>query len=177
MIGRVVSNKLEKTVTILVESRKTHPLYKKTYAWSKRYLVHDEMGAQMGDIVRVVKSRPFSKRKHWLVTKILGRDIVPMSEEALKAESEEAIAEVMLEEKETASAESSGESKEEAVEAAVEIETAKPEKQKAEKKAAKVKKVVDNEKEESTEKVSKASLRVKVGKKETKEVTVKKGDK
>lgn len=101
MIGRVVSNKTAKTVTVLVESRKSHPLYKKTYAWSKKYLVHDEIGAQMGDLVDIKKSRPFSKRKHWIVTKIVGKDIVPMNEAKLKAASQEDIEEVMPVEAET----------------------------------------------------------------------------
>jgi len=101
MIGRVVSNKTAKTVTVLVESRKSHPLYKKTYAWSKKYLVHDEMGAEMGDIVDIKKSRPFSKRKHWMVVKIVGRDIVPMNEAALKEVSQDVIEEVMQVEVET----------------------------------------------------------------------------
>jgi small subunit ribosomal protein S17 len=101
MIGRVVSNKTAKTVTVLVESRKSHPLYKKTFAWSKKYLVHDEIGAQMGDIVDIKKSRPFSKRKHWMVAKIVGRDIVPMNEEALKEVSQDVIEEVMPVEVET----------------------------------------------------------------------------
>lgn len=100
MIGRVVSTKMNKTVTVLVESRKTHRMYKKTYAWSKKYLAHDEKDSQMGDIVQIIKCRPISKRKHWMVTKVLGKDIVPMSEEALKAEAANVIAEVMPEEKE-----------------------------------------------------------------------------
>jgi SOS response regulatory protein OraA/RecX len=49
----------------------------------------------MGDIVDIKKSRPFSKRKHWMVTKIVGKDIVPMNEEALKEVSQEVIEEVM----------------------------------------------------------------------------------
>lgn len=100
MIGRVVSDKTALTVTVLVESRKTHLLYKKSYAWSKKYLVHDELGAKMGDLVEIVKTRPYSKRKHWKVTKVVGKDIVPMSEEALKEVSKEVIEEVMPEEKE-----------------------------------------------------------------------------
>lgn len=99
MVGRVVSTKMQKTVTVIVESRKTHPLYKKTYAWSKKYLAHDELGAEMGDIVNIVKSRPISKNKHWIVTKITGRDIVPMNEEALKAKANEVIAEFMPDDK------------------------------------------------------------------------------
>jgi small subunit ribosomal protein S17 len=106
MIGRVVSNKTAKTVTVLVESRKSHPLYKKTYAWSKKYLVHDEIGAEMGDIVDIKKSRPFSKRKHWMVAKIVGRDIVPMNEEALKEVSQDVIEEVMPVEEEAERVES-----------------------------------------------------------------------
>jgi small subunit ribosomal protein S17 len=105
MIGRVVSDKTTKTVTVLVGSRKAHPLYKKTYAWSKKYLVHDEVGAVMGDIVEIKKSRPFSKRKHWMVVKVVGRDIVPMNEEALKEMSQEDIAEVMPSETEEAEVE------------------------------------------------------------------------
>lgn len=105
MIGRVVSTKTQKTVTVIVESRKTHPLYKKTYAWSKKYLVHDETGAQMGDLVQIEKSRPFSKRKHWQVIKVVGRDIVPMNEEALKEVSQEVIEEVMPAEEEAVESE------------------------------------------------------------------------
>jgi small subunit ribosomal protein S17 len=100
MNGRVVSNKTQKTVTVLVESRKTHPLYKKTYARSKKYLVHDEVGAAVGDLVEIQKSRPFSKRKHWQVIKVVGRDIVPMNEEKLKEMSQEDIEEVMPEQPE-----------------------------------------------------------------------------
>jgi small subunit ribosomal protein S17 len=132
MIGRVVSDKTEKTVTVLVESRKTHPLYKKTYAWSKKYLVHNEVGAVIGDVVTIEKCRPISKRKHWIVTKVVGRDIVPMNEEALKKVSQEDIEEVMPEEKEEETVES--EQPQLVVEEAV-----KEEKPKEVKKAKKVK--------------------------------------
>lgn len=132
MIGRVVADKLEKTVTVLVESRKTHPLYKKTYAWSKKYLVHNEVGAVMGDLVNIEKCRPISKKKHWQVMKVVGRDIVPMSEQALKEVSQEVIEEVMPEEKPA----------EEVIESeqmAVEKEETKVEKPKAVKKVKKAK--------------------------------------
>jgi small subunit ribosomal protein S17 len=100
MIGRVVSAKMQKTVAVLVEGKKTHPLYKKTYVWSKKYLVRDEIGAKLGDIVIVEETKPISKRVHWKVIKILGADVVALGEAAMKQVEEEAIAEVMPEEKE-----------------------------------------------------------------------------
>lgn len=136
MNGRVVSDKTAKTVTVLVESRKSHPLYKKTYAWSKKYLVHDEVGAVMGDLVEIKKSRPFSKRKHWMVVKVIGRDIVPMNEEALKVMSQEDIEEVMPEQSEDG--EQKTENGKEKVKAEVVVEEKTVEK-KALKKAKKVK--------------------------------------
>lgn len=96
--GRVVSTKMEKTVTVLVESRKTHPLYKKTYGWSKKYLVDDQIGVSLGDIVEIVKVAPVSKRKHFRITKVIGKDLVALGEAHLKEKTEEAIARVMPEE-------------------------------------------------------------------------------
>lgn len=95
MIGRVVSTKMQKTATVLIEGKKTHPLYKKTYVWSKKYLVHDEMGAKLGDVVRIAPTRPISERKHFKIVKILGKDEVALGEAAMKKVEEEAIAEVM----------------------------------------------------------------------------------
>ncbi|MBI2593581.1 30S ribosomal protein S17 [Candidatus Daviesbacteria bacterium] len=100
MIGRVVSTKMQKTAAVLIEGKKTHPLYKKTYVWSKKYLVHDEMGAKLGDVVSIAPTRPISKRKHFKIIKILGKDEVALGEAAMKRVEEEAIAEVMPEEKE-----------------------------------------------------------------------------
>lgn len=99
MIGRVVSTKMQKTAAVLIEGKKTHPLYKKTYVWSKKYLVHDEMGAKLGDVVSIAPTRPISKRKHFKIIKILGKDEVALGEAAMKRVEEEAIAEVMPEEK------------------------------------------------------------------------------
>ena len=100
MIGRVVSAKMQKTVAVLVEGKKTHPLYGKSYVWSKKYLVRDEIGAKLVDVVVIEETRPISKRVHWKVTKIVGTDIVALGEAAMKQVEEEAIAEVMPEEKE-----------------------------------------------------------------------------
>lgn len=99
MQGRVVSAKMPKTVTVLVEHRKTHPLYGKSVRRSKRYLVHDGLGAILGDVVQILQTRPMSKNKHFKVGKIVGRDMEAIVEEQLKMEAEKAIAEVMPEEK------------------------------------------------------------------------------
>ena len=101
MIGRVVSVKMQKTVAVLVESRKTHPLYKKSFLRTKKYLVDDPLGAKLGQIVEFEKTRPISKRKHWQIKKVLGMDVVALGTETLKIEAAEAIAEVLPEEKET----------------------------------------------------------------------------
>lgn len=69
MSGRVVSDKMDKTVTVLVERRVMHPLYKKFIRRSKRYAAHDEQNlCREGDLVRIVECPPISKRKTWQVT-------------------------------------------------------------------------------------------------------------
>ncbi len=66
--GKVVSDKQDKTVTVLVERRITHPLYKKFIKRSKKYAAHDEKNEyKVGDVVRISEHQPFSKRKAWLV--------------------------------------------------------------------------------------------------------------
>lgn len=100
MIGRVISTKTKNTATILVEREATHPLYKKTFSRSKKYLVDDQLGVKEGDIVEVIKSKPISKNKHWRIVKVLGKNLAEIAEQHLKEKAEEAIAEVMPEEKE-----------------------------------------------------------------------------
>lgn len=95
MIGRVVSIKSKDTATVLVEREAKHPLYKKTYIRSKKYLVHDMMGTKEGDMVDIVKTRPISRRKHWKIVKIVGKNLAEVTEEKLKKAAEEIIAEVM----------------------------------------------------------------------------------
>lgn len=95
MIGRVVSTKMAKTVAVLVEGRKTHPLYKKSYVSSKKYLADDPVGGKNGDIVIIEKIAPVSKNKHWRVVKVLGSDIVSIEEAQLQESAAEAIGEVM----------------------------------------------------------------------------------
>jgi len=73
-IGIVVSNKMDKTVVVRVESRFPHPIYSKTMVKTKKYLAHDEMEqCNIGDEVLVQETRPLSKRKRWILTKILSK--------------------------------------------------------------------------------------------------------
>ena len=74
MIGRVVSDKMDKTVVVVVETRKRHPMYGKVVRSVKRYKAHDENSAShSGDLVRIQETRPLSKEKRWIVTDILER--------------------------------------------------------------------------------------------------------
>jgi small subunit ribosomal protein S17 len=66
--GQVTSDKMDKTVTVLVDRRVMHPLYKKFIRRSKKYAAHDETNlCKIGDKVRIEECRPISKRKTWLV--------------------------------------------------------------------------------------------------------------
>ncbi len=70
--GRVVSNKMYKTVVVIVETTKHHPLYKKTVKRAVRYKAHDAQNeCGEGDIVRIVETRPLSKEKRWRVVEIV----------------------------------------------------------------------------------------------------------
>jgi small subunit ribosomal protein S17 len=71
-IGQVSSNKMDKTLVVLVESHRNHPLYKKTIKKVKRYKVHDENNeCKIGDTVKIVETRPLSKEKRWRVSEII----------------------------------------------------------------------------------------------------------
>ncbi|MDD3853494.1 MAG: 30S ribosomal protein S17 [Syntrophomonadaceae bacterium] len=71
-IGTVTSDKMEKTITVSVETVKQHPLYKKTIKTSKKYKVHDENNeAKTGDIVKIIETRPLSKDKRWRLIEII----------------------------------------------------------------------------------------------------------
>jgi small subunit ribosomal protein S17 len=72
LTGRVVSNKMQKTVVVVVERTTRHPVYGKTMTARKRYKAHDEDNrCAIGDMVRIVESRPLSKDKRWVVEEIL----------------------------------------------------------------------------------------------------------
>ncbi|GBQ71185.1 30S ribosomal protein S17 [Ameyamaea chiangmaiensis NBRC 103196] len=68
LTGRVTSDKMDKTVTVLVDRRVMHPLYKKFIRRSKKYAAHDELNeCKIGDMVRIEECTPISKRKTWTV--------------------------------------------------------------------------------------------------------------
>ena len=72
LTGRVVSDKMNKTVTVLVERRVKHPLYGKIITRSRKYHAHDEKGEfKMGDVVTIEECRPLSKTKSWRVAKLV----------------------------------------------------------------------------------------------------------
>ena len=88
-VGRVVSNKMDKTIVVAVESLKKHRIYKRTYRQTKRFHVHDEQNTcQIGDVVRIEESRPLSKTKHWRLVEIIkrGSGIVPVAEVLAEAD-------------------------------------------------------------------------------------------
>jgi small subunit ribosomal protein S17 len=72
--GLVVSDKMDKTVVVDVETRKVQPLYKKAIKFTKKYKAHDENNAcKIGDKVKIVETRPLSKEKRWRVTEIMSK--------------------------------------------------------------------------------------------------------
>jgi len=71
-VGRVVSDKMDKTVVVAVETPKRHPLYKKTIRRVVKYKAHDEKNeCGVGDIVRIEETRPLSKQKRWRVAEMI----------------------------------------------------------------------------------------------------------
>jgi small subunit ribosomal protein S17 len=72
LVGKVVSDKRSKTVTVLIERRAAHELYGKIVAKSRKYHAHDEKGEyKMGDVVEIAEGRPISKTKSWTVTRLV----------------------------------------------------------------------------------------------------------
>lgn len=72
LTGKVVSDKMDKTVTVLVETYKNHPLYSKRVKYSKKYKAHDENNeAKVGDVVTIMSTRPLSATKRFRVVKII----------------------------------------------------------------------------------------------------------
>ncbi len=71
LVGRVASDKMMKTVTVLIERKVKHPMYGKFIVQSKKYAAHNEIGAAAGDLVQIQETRPISKTKAWLVTSVL----------------------------------------------------------------------------------------------------------
>ena len=86
MTGIVTSDKMQKTVVVEVSRTYRHRLYKKVVHSRTRFMAHDELGAQVGDRVQIVESRPLSRHKRWVVEAILRREQgaaeAPASQEA-----------------------------------------------------------------------------------------------
>ena len=71
-LGRVVSDKMDKTITVQVDTRKTHPKYGKRVKYSKKYKAHDENNvAKIGDIVKIMETRPLSSTKHFRLVEVV----------------------------------------------------------------------------------------------------------
>ncbi len=75
--GRVVSDKMDKTITVLVETQKKHSLYGKRVKYSKKYKAHDEQNeANIGDIVRVMETRPLSATKRFRLVEVVEKAVI-----------------------------------------------------------------------------------------------------
>lgn len=73
-IGVVVSDKMNKTRVVIVEFTTQHPLYKKTIRKRRKFMAHDENNiTKVGDIVRIIQTRPLSRRKRWKITEVIGK--------------------------------------------------------------------------------------------------------
>ena len=93
LVGRVVSDKMQKTVVVAIERRKAHPIYKKVIKSTKKVMAHDESDAiEVGSLVQLVESKPLSKNKRWVVEKVLegpgGRVLEPLTGETVTPDEE-----------------------------------------------------------------------------------------
>lgn len=71
-IGKVISNKMNKSITVAVERRLKHPIYKKYFKKTTKFMAHDEKNtASIGDIVKIMETRPLSSRKRWRLVEII----------------------------------------------------------------------------------------------------------
>jgi len=89
--GKVTSNKMKKTVVVQVESLRRHPLYRKVIRHTSRFKAHDEENScNIGDVVKIVETRPLSKDKRWRVVEIVQKaDIVILPKEDLAQVNQE----------------------------------------------------------------------------------------
>src|ERR1700723_3671524 len=81
-IGQVISTKMNKTIVVEVEMRKSHPKYKRVMKLNKKFYAHDEQNtARVGDVVRIRETRPLSKLKRWTLEEVIRRSSLPHAEE------------------------------------------------------------------------------------------------
>lgn len=93
LIGTVTSDVADKTITITVTSRETHPVYGKQYTVNRKYAAHDENNdAKKGDLVRIIETRPISKRKFFKLDEVIRRAVGSVE---LKEEVNEAVEDKM----------------------------------------------------------------------------------
>jgi len=84
-VGVVVSDSMKKTVVVAVERFVRHDLYRKRVKRTSRFMAHDELGAKRGDTVRIVESRPLSRRKRWTVEQIVQKAVQGAEDAAFEA--------------------------------------------------------------------------------------------
>ena len=84
-VGVVVSDSMQKTVVVAVERFVRHDLYRKRIKRTSQFMAHDELGAKRGDTVRIVESRPLSKRKRWTVEEIVQKAALAADDAAVEA--------------------------------------------------------------------------------------------
>src|SRR5215472_8151360 len=88
-VGRVTSDKMQKTIVVSVESLRRDRIYKRTYKFTTKFKAHDEQNsARIGDIVRIEETRPLSKDKHWRLVEIVQRAVQVKPVEEVVAELE-----------------------------------------------------------------------------------------
>ncbi len=89
-VGRVVSDKMDKTVVVVYEWSQPHPIYKKAVRRQTRFYAHDESNScALGDTVRIIESRPYSKTKRWKVAEILSsREIAEVKPEEIQVDAD-----------------------------------------------------------------------------------------
>jgi len=170
-LGQVVSDRMNKTVVVAVESPKRHPLYKKTIRRVFKYKAHDEKNeCRVGDKVRIIETRPLSREKRWRVAEIITKgEVVEISpEEITREDLAKVVPEKKVEKKEVAEAEAEEKTKEEAKEktkAKVKEETKAEAKEKTKAKAKEETK--EEAKEKTKEKAKKEETKEKSKKEET----------
>lgn len=77
VLGKVVSDKMDKTIVVLVETYKNHPLYGKRVKYSKKFKAHDEQNtAKIGDLVKIMETRPLSKDKRWRLVEVVEKAVI-----------------------------------------------------------------------------------------------------
>lgn len=135
-VGRVVSAAMDKTVVVAVERRVHHRLYHKSVRRVKKFKAHDEANEyRVGDVVRLIETRPLSRTKRWRVAQLLHRDETPEVDFAVEAESpesgpaaeqESASVEETVDEAAEGSSEAEGDAEESPAEASVESSEPEP---------------------------------------------------